>query len=586
MKTGLLNDDYCHRALLLGPSPFLARLSEVGLKQDGSGCLSTALFDQFVAIDPARNLQELRAYGALPWWTCDDLRVSFWRPVASFTQWVDHRLFPGSLRLMHVHSILWFAATVFAVSLLYRRLTDAGWVAGLAALLYLLGDFSYFPTMWLANRNVLLSLFFGALALILHDRHRTQGGTFALVAAPACLLGSLLSAEAGVATLAYLFAYEVALREGRWTGRVLALMPFAVVTIGWRLAYNVLGYGAGGGGFYFDPVREPLRYTLAVLDRAPFFLGGQWTTVPPDLYSLFSGLSKQVLWGVLLLVAITIPALMLPLFRANRRARFWLVGMSLSALPVCATVPMSRALVFVAVGAFGLIAEFVGSWQQKARWVPTLGWHRTVMSVLIVTLLVAHLPWAAVRRVTIAQVTRRLERHVNKTMAISLLWWWRHEDLVLVNAPNPAAFLYDPFRNAYNGRSLPGGVRVLAPAFGALEVVRTQPHRLVIRAVAGSLLDCPDHGWPHFISFYRVLGDVRGSGRPMQVGQRIALPRMTVEVMQVDDRGLPVAAAFDFAVPLEDSSLQWIYWDWSFRDYAVFPIPGVGQTVTLAGPFP
>jgi hypothetical protein len=104
---------------------------------------------------------------------------------------------------------------MLVVSLLYRRLIGVGWIAGLAALMYLLADSSYFPTMWLANRNVLISLFFGVLTLILHDRHRTAGGRLSLMGAPACLLLSLLSAEAGIGTLAYLFAYEIVLRNAK-----------------------------------------------------------------------------------------------------------------------------------------------------------------------------------------------------------------------------------------------------------------------------------------------------------------------------------------------------------------------------------
>jgi len=98
-------------------------------------------------------------------------------------------------------------------------------------------------------------------------------------------------------------------------------------------------------------------------------------------------------------------------------------------------------------------------------------------------------------------------------------------------------------------------------------------------------LDCPSYAGLHFVFFYRALCDVRGGGQPLQAGQRIVLPRMTVELMRVDDRGLPVEAAFDFPVPLEDPSLQWIYWDWQRHDYAVFRVPDVGETVTLAGPF-
>jgi hypothetical protein len=585
LKTGLLNDDYYHRALLVGPSESLDRLSRAGLMPDGAGRLSAALSHQFATIDSEGNLKQLKAYGALPWWTSDNLRVAFWRPLTSFTHWVDHRLFPSSIALMHLHSILWFAAVVWAVSILYRRLIGIGWIAGLAALMYLLADSSYFPTMWLANRNALLSLLFGLLTLILHDYHRTEGGRLSLVGAPACLLLSFLSAEAGIATLAYLFAYEIVLRRERWTRRLGALVPFVAVTLGWRLVYNALGYGASGGGFYIDPVREPLRYVLAVLERAPFLLAGQWTTLPPEFCGMLSGVSKQVLWGALLSLTVVLPAVMWPLLRENRRARFWLVGMYASAVPICATVPMSRTLVFVAVGAFGLIAELAGGWWPRAGRTPTFGWRRALVSGLVIGILATHLPWAAVRRVMAPRVTAKLERRMNKTMAISLLWWWRGEDLVLVNAPNPAAFLYDPFRNVYNGKLLPGAVRLLAPAFGALEVVRTQPQRLVVRALSRNLLDCPSYGGLHFVFFYRALCDVRGSGQPLQAGQRIVLPRMTVELMRVDERGLPVEAAFDFPVPLEDPSLQWIYWDCLRRDYAVFHVPDVGETVTLAGPF-
>jgi hypothetical protein len=575
---------------------------------EGAGRLSTVLSYQFATVDPERNLQQLKAYGALPWWTSDSLRVAFWRPVASFTHWVDYRLFPTSIALMHLHSILWFAAVVFAVSILYRRIgelriTDCGlrirhagfgpqceiqnpqWMAGLAALMYLLADCSYFPTMWLANRNALISLFFGILAVILHDRHRTAGGWLNFTGALACLLLSLFSAEAGIATGAYLFAYEIVLRRERWTRRLGASAPFVAVTLGWRLVYSVLGYGAAGGGFYIDPVREPLRYALAVLDRLPFLLAGQWTSLPPEFCGMLSGAAKQVLWAALLALTVGLPVVLWPLLRENRRARFWLVGMYASAVPICATVPMSRALVFVAVGAFGLIAELAGNWRQIAGWTPGCGWRRVLVSGLVIGALATHLPWAAVRRAMAPSVTARLERRMNKTMAMGLLWWWRGEDLVLVNAPNPAAFLYDPFRNVYNGRLLPGAVRLLAPGFGALEVARTQPQRLVVRALARSLLDCPSYEGLHFVLFYRALCDVRGAGQPMQAGQRIVLPRMTVEVLRVDECGLPVEAAFDFSAALEDPSLQWINWDWQRRDWAVFPVPKVGETVTLAGPF-
>jgi hypothetical protein len=328
-----------------------------------------------------------------------------------------------------------------------------------------------------------------------------------------------------------------------------------------------------------------MRYAIAMLDRAPFLLAGQWTTLPPESYSMVSGVWKQALWAGLLLLVMAVPAAMWPLLRANRQARFWLIGMYLSVLPVCATAPMSRALVFIAIGAFGLIGELAGGLQQAADWMSAAGRRRVVVSALAVALLAAHLPWAAVRRVTAPKVTSRVERRMTRTMVIHLLRWRPGQDLVVVNAPNPAALLFDPFRYAYNGGLLPAGIRALAPGFGPLEVTRTQPRRLVVRAVSGSLLRCAEHRWLHSVFFYQTLSDVRGPDQPMRAGQRILLPRMTVEVMRVDERGSPVEVAFEFPVDLEDRSLRWVCWNWRHYDYMPFRVPAVGQTVTLDGPF-
>ena len=171
------------------------------------------------------------------------------------------------------------------------------WIGGLAALMYLLDDNGYFPSLWIANRNLLISLAFGAATVLAYDSWRRRQWRPGAVIAPACLLVSVLATEGGIATFAYLFAYEVALGRGRMVRRGLALVPSIAVIILWRLVYNLQGYGASGGGFYFDPVREPLDYAVAVLLRGPFFLAGQWTGVPADLYSFLPPVSKTAVWA-------------------------------------------------------------------------------------------------------------------------------------------------------------------------------------------------------------------------------------------------------------------------------------------------
>lgn len=52
-------------------------------------------------------------------------------------------------------------------------------------------------------------------------------------------------------------------------------------------------------------------------------------------------------------------ALLFPVIRSNRVARFWACGMILSLVPVCAMLASSRLLIFVGIGGAGLLAQFV-----------------------------------------------------------------------------------------------------------------------------------------------------------------------------------------------------------------------------------
>ena len=66
----------------------------------------------------------------------------------------------------------------------------------------------------------------GVLAIIAHDRWRCHGRRLSAVFAPLLLVASLLSAEAGIGTVAYLFAHVVFLDRATWRRRVVARRGF------------------------------------------------------------------------------------------------------------------------------------------------------------------------------------------------------------------------------------------------------------------------------------------------------------------------------------------------------------------------
>jgi hypothetical protein len=105
----------------------------------------------------------------------------------------------------------------------------------------------------------------------------------------------------------------------------------------------------------------------------------------------------------------------------------------------------------------------------------------------------------------------------------------------------------------------------------------------VIRSLADGLFGCPRGLRIDAVRFYRHLSDMRGHQQPMKAGDRITLPRMTVDILAIDDSGMPSEVAFLFETSLDAPEWRWIFWNWDRRRFQAFCPPPVGQTVCVAG---
>ncbi len=361
LKTGLLTDDLLQRVVELKPSQLPPRMHETGMLLPDSGSLGTVLCELFPGFnhrDP-RYTALSKNYGIVPWWTPDDFRVDLWRPVTAFTHWLDYRLFPDSPMLMHAHNVAWFAAIAFLITIVYRKLMGMGWVAGLAALLFLLDSNTYFPVMFVANRGFMLSLFFGLLCLYEHHRWRSAKCRSGCALSALFLALSLFADEGGASTFAFILAYALVLEPGSFRRRALTVLPSALVIILWRTIYEALGFGLRNIELYIDPAHEPLSFARAVIPRAMVLLGGQLTGLSPDfLLAVNPSLQSKVI-AFYFVSAVAALIVFLPLLRRNRIAAFWFAVMVLAAIPAATVAPLSKNLGFVSVGAFGLIACFI-----------------------------------------------------------------------------------------------------------------------------------------------------------------------------------------------------------------------------------
>jgi len=583
-------DDLRHRVKLIDPSLLPERLLDTGLVPENSGKLTTILRDLHTGARTKDDIKKLTDYGTVPWWTgiSNKWRYSNWRPLDSFTHWLDYRLYPDSAAMIHAHSILWFAAVVFLVTMLYRKLMSPVWVAGFAALLYVIDESNLIPVGWIANRNLLISLVFGVLTLLGHHRWRTTNSLAAAILSVFCLLCSLLATEGGIAVFAYLFAYAVFLDRASMLRRGLTLLPYIFLIVFWRIIYNALGHGIYGPSLAADPCKEPLRYAQLVFERFPILLTGQCGWPPAEVNLIISDPVKAYVWLIAVFFTALIVILFLPMLRKNRVSSFWFVGMCLSILPICAVPPQSRHLLFVAIGAFGLIAQFFSFISVKENWLHKSHWWRVPAFVVCIVFLFLHIPIPAAARILALKIPVLIHEQVIKpTMDIGSQPELEDQDVVIVNVPNPMNLLFMHSFRAHHGKPLPRAVRQLALGLAALEIERINGRSLLLRAKNNNIFASQQMDKLNpIVNFCEVSSRLSfHEGFRFQPGEQVVLPRLTVEVVSVDDNGLPAEVLFHFAVPLEDSSLYWLQWDWEKNSYITFNVPLIGEKCEIPGPF-
>jgi hypothetical protein len=584
LKTGLFMDDLPQRAVELSPSQLPPRMHETGNPAD-SGSFPTVLCDLF-DVGFARNPQCMalaKNYGTLPWWTPADFRASLCRPVTAFTHWLDYRLFPDSPALMHAHNIAWFAAIVFLITVVYRKLMGAGWAAGLAALLFLLDVNTYFPVAFVANRGFFLSLFAGLLCLYEHHQWRSAKSRSGLALSALFLALSLFAEESGASTFAFILAYALVLEPGSFRRRALTILPSVLVIVLWRAVYTLSGFGLFHLGYYIDPAREPLEFARVVIPRAMVLLGGQLAGVAPDLLLAVSPSLQAKVTALYCVPVVAALAVFLPRVRRDKTAAFWLAVMVLAAIPLATIVPLSKNLGFVAVGAYGLIASVVaGLITRQNRW-PEWPAGRILAWIACGLLILIHVPGAVAGRVVVANAAPSV---LNRVGQLSDPGDWPgigNDNVIIVNTPLPVACCVAPFYKAYHHLTLPKTMRMLVPGCTGFDVRRTDDKTLVIQSKAPDIFACDDVGPCHGAYACRNMNLFLGEPK-CKKGDRYDVGSLTVEVLETDASDLPSRVAFRFDTSLDSPDFHWFQFDWQTRLYQPFKVPAIGQGVTLSGP--
>jgi hypothetical protein len=393
---------------------------------------------------------------------------------------------------------------------------------------------------------------------------------------------SLFAEESGASTFAFILAYALVLEPGSFRNRTLTILPSVLVIIAWQIIYLLSGYGLTHVGIYNDPAQETLHFVRDLIPRDMILLGSQLTSVPPEILFAVKPSLHPMIIAVYGMFAAAALAIFLPLVFRDKVTAFWFAAMILAAIPEAVLVPLSKNIGFIAIGAFGLIANFVAGVFTRPSLLPERKSYRLLAWVACILLILVHGPGAVAKRVAVV-----------KAGVFAFAWAGRvppnwpnieNENVIVVNHPCSLESLYVPAYAAYYHQSFPRTLRVLVPACTSFDVQRTDDKTLVIQSHGSSIFSCDDVGPIHIAYAFSACDRLLPAGSKYKKGDRYNLGGLTVEVLESDASDLPSRVAFHFNTSLDSPDFRWLWFDWRTFSTEPFKIPAIGQSVTLLGP--
>ncbi len=542
---GLVVDDLLHRLIA----------------KRGLGVALDHMFD-FVSLRPDLRARFMEL-GLYDWWIGSDTKVSYFRPLAALTHFVDYTWWPHSAWLMHLENLAWYAAVVVAAAAFYRRLVRPAWVAGLAAALYAFDHSHAGPVAWIANRNALMSVLFGILSLIAHDRwRRDRRRAFAFLGSSFLSL-ALLSAEAGVAVVGYTFAYALFIDRDSRARRAWSLAPSVAVTVVWRCVYARLGHGIAGSGVSFDPLTDTGAFLQRALYSTPLLVASDVVGVPADLLIARGQWIGIAACAAILLLCLFLRALA-PLLRTSHTARFLATGAIMSVAPFGATFPSDRYLFWVGLGVMGLIAQLVGALTRSRDRTPLDVVGRLVcVTCVLLRGVISPLafPLRAAGPVLLHDEYERVAASLPDGPLVP------RQTIVVINSPFDLISTFLPIIRLAKGGPTPAHFYTLYSGADSVSVTRTSEQTIEVRSTRGWLPDVTDR------TFRRT---------PFRVGDTVDLARMRADVRGVTTDGRPDVVRFSFPDGLDDPSLVFLVWGSNGLEPFALPRTGASADVQAA----
>jgi len=474
--------------------------------------------------------------GTLPWWISEQTSISFFRPIAASTHWLDAVLWKDVYFLHHLHSLLWACLTIGVAHRVFVQLNGAGWMATFCTWIFACHDTHTMPFAWLANRSMSISFVFSLLAfsLYIQSQEQKKGAWRAIL----MFVFALFVAESSVSVLGLMIAWAwVYIPQKKQA--LLSLLPYLCLTVVWRVLHKSMGYGAKGMELYIDPANDPLLFIEACFLHFPILLLNLIAKVPSDLYFV-AGRQGQILMALVgFLCTIGLLFVCRKVFKESPKALFWSASLALMLLPVCATYPQERLLFFASFSFSGLLLCLLNQ-------------HG---GLLAKRLLILHLPLAA-----LVCIPKTLMLNVASDF-FEMGYHSIPEDfqagqsLVFVNGPEFPA-MYTVFLSILEGETIVDDIMMLSASPDVILTVRGA-QEIEIQV---------DKTWFFF-----------NGNQSFAVGDRIQRKGFEAIVEEVNQDNVSTRVRFVLDEPLHSQKYRWMKWVGDRYEEMVLPSPSDEQ---------
>jgi hypothetical protein len=483
----------------------------------------------------------------LPWWSDPELKVVFFRPLSSITHHLDFVAWPDTPELMYLHSLLWLGAAIVVAARLYRSFAMTRAEGIVAGLLFAVNDANGAAASWLSNRNVLVAVLFGMLALAAHHRARSAG-RLCSGATILWILAGLAAGEIGVWAFAYLLAYSLVFDRDTAVRRALCLSPYVLTLLAWQIPYALSDAGSRASGVYLHPYYDFSSFLAAFPERVVSLLSSVWGLVPSEVSFLGRAEHRPFVLGAGVVTCVAAFAVAHRHLCEDRALRFWALGMVLSLVPVAASFPSDRLLLPANLGAMALVARFACAVFRPDGY-QRLGRARMLGGLCFVGLHGVLAPLILpVRAHSVQQLARAMGHSVACLEEIENI---QNKTLLVLGGPADLWVSYLQAERGWKGLPRPKGIVWLTSSTSAL-LVHVDERSLKFERE----LDVDSPGF--FQSPPEQL--YRRADAPFSPGQRFELEALHATVDEVTQSGAPLRITFELNEPVLSERYELLIW--------------------------